>query len=89
VIHNRQELIDLGIADAPVRFQAVEPPWLDLEQRAVMDALRYRLPEAKVTARVHQARVDHPRLSRPIMERYGMVASIQFGPFELRREYAF
>ena len=94
VIYTDPDLLRKKLDDAPVRFQShrmLERPngstaSVDMEQIAIMNALRYRLRQwpATVEPCLHVATVRNI----PIIKRWGAIATIQFGPFELRRKYA-
>ena len=46
------------------------------------------LPEAAITPKIHEGTLDCDDVPPGVVTRYGAGAVVQFGPFELRREYA-
>jgi hypothetical protein len=50
--------------------------------------MRAALPGATITPKVHEGTLDCEDVPWGVVTRYGAGAVVQFGPFELRREYA-
>lgn len=70
-------------ADVADRYRSMPLGEVSREQWAIMQCMRARLGEDRtaVTARVHEARLQHPDVPWGVVTRYGALAVVQLGPW--------
>jgi hypothetical protein len=74
-------------ADCKPVFRSTPASTLTAAQWATLKAMRAALPDAIIEPKTHEGSLDSQDVPW-VVERDSALATIQFGPFEFRREYA-
>lgn len=70
---------------ATIQYRSIKAPSLTHEQWMIIKVIKGRLPDAVITGLLHEARTGN---RWGVVTRYGAMAVIQYGPFELRKEFS-
>ena len=79
---------DGELAGCSVKFRSVDPDALTAAEWAKLKKLRAALPAASIEPKRHEGTLDSNEVAWGVVNRMAALATIQFGPFEFRREYA-
>lgn len=83
-----REKVDEEYEGYKVQFRSGKPEQLTREQWLAIKAMRAACPEATIEPRLHEATVDHEDVPWGLVERMGVLATIEVAGVEVRREYA-